>query len=113
MLYGNCVQRLETVDNAKARAVLLDDAEPSRPIRRIRRLVYSCRDLSLDLPADFFVDPRWDRYVALNPGLVVDHRDLDWGEEIFAKSSALCVIPRETLVLYAHKMVHERALSWP
>jgi hypothetical protein len=44
---------------------------------------------------------------------VRDNWYADWGKEVFAKLTALRVVPCESRVLHAHEVMHEIALGWP
>src|SRR6267154_6496957 len=110
MFDRDLVERLQAVYDAKRFAVFLDDAEPSRSVRRVGRLVHSCVELALDDLAYFFVDPGRNGDILLRPRFIWDCRNLYWREEVLAEVSALQVSPGEPFVLKAHEVVHERAL---
>ena len=107
MLDGDCVQRFEAMDEAKRFAVLLDDAEPTRTIGRIRRLVDPGVDFASNDLADFVVDARRDGNVALHPRSVGNNGDLDGWEEVCSKRTALRIVPSERSIVEAHEVVDE------
>ena len=104
------VEWLQAVYDVKRFAVFLNDAEPSRSVRRVGWLVHTCIELAPDDLAYFFVDPGWNGDIPLRPWFMWDCRNLYWQEEVFAEVSALQVGPGEPFVLKAHEVVHEHAL---
>lgn len=113
MLNGDFVERLETVDDAKRFSVLLYDAEPARPIGRVRRLIDSSCDFALQNFADFLVESRRYRNVLLNPRDMRRDWKLDWGKIFGLETTSLFVGPRESLVVLTHKTVHQLPFFGP
>lgn len=79
MLDCDCIEGLQGMDESKRFTVLLDDTEPTRSIRRVRWLVDSGGDLSLDHRADFVVDPGRNGDILLHPGRVRNDGEIDGG----------------------------------
>ena len=105
MLNRNAVEGLETMHNAKTLAILLNDCEPTRTVRRVRGLVDAGVDFRLYNFADFVVKARWNRYVTFDPGLMQDNGDVDRGEEIFTEVSSFGIVPGEAFVLHADEVM--------
>jgi len=63
--------------------------------------------------ADFIVDARWNGHVTYYPWFVLHRRHLYWWKEVLSEVTALFVIPRETVLVYAHEIMHEVTLCWP
>lgn len=95
------------MDEAKGFSVFLENAKPSRAIRRVGGLVDSGVDLLLDDLTDLLVETWGNRDVTLDPRLVVDDCEFDGGEEVWSESSLLLVIPSESSVVLAHQLVDE------
>ena len=110
VLNSDLVERFEAMYDAQRFAIFLDDAKPSRSVRRVGWLVHTGVELAPNDLTYFFVDTGWNWDVSLRPWFVRYCRYFDWREEVFAKVSTLSICPSETLVLEAHKMVHKCAL---
>src|SRR6202035_3613813 len=95
------------------RSSFLQDGKPSRSIGRVRTFVDTSIDFGLDDVADIFVDTWWNGHVSKYPGLVFDDRHAYWREEVLTESTSLRIVPRKSLVLNAHEVVHEFAFLWP
>jgi len=48
VLYGDCVEWFETVDDAKRDSSFLKDCKPSRSVGRVRTLVDTCVDFGFN-----------------------------------------------------------------
>ena len=107
VLNRDLVQRLERMDDADV-PVLLEHAEPSRTVGRVRRLVNSGVDLLADERDDLIVDAGRDGEVLLDPRNMRDDRELDRREHVATEVPALGVLPSEALVLLAHHVVEDR-----
>ena len=104
VLDGYLVEGFEAMDDPQA-AVLLEDAKPTGPIRRVRRFVDSGFDLLLDEGRHFLVDPRWYGEVLLDPWHMVDDRELNTRKHVASEGSSFVVVPCESFVLLAHHVV--------
>lgn len=113
MLNGNGVERFEAMNEAKGLAIFLNDTEPTRSIRRVRRFVDSGVDLPPDDFADFVIDARRDGDIALYPRGVRDYWEFDGRKEVGSKGSALRVVPSEHLVVETHEVVDDVAFGGP
>src|ERR1700676_1075911 len=112
VLYSDCVEWFETVDDSKADASFLDDGEPSRLVRGIRWFIDTCVDFSLNDSTHLVVYSRWDRHIAEHPWLVFDNGHDYWWKELFAKSSSLGIVRSDAFVLDTHEMVHKFSFGW-
>ena len=74
MLDGDSIERFKAVYQSERFPILLEYAEPSGPVGRVRRFVYARFDLSLDRLADLAVNAGRNGDIALDPGLVLDDR---------------------------------------
>jgi hypothetical protein len=63
--------------------------------------------------ADFIIYSGQYRQVALSPRLMGDSGDLDRWEEVFAKMSALGVVPSKTVLMEDHEMMEQGMLFIP
>jgi len=89
MLNSDCVEWFETVNDTKCLTAFLEDCKPSQSIGRVRRLIYSGVDFDVNKSAHFIINPRWDRHVLKNPGLVFNDGHDDQREEVFSKATTL------------------------
>ena len=87
------------MNEAKACRVLFDNAEPMQTVRGIGSFIHTCIHLYANYPTDFIVDARqyWD--ISLDPRSVCYNRNFDRREEIFAKMTALRIIPSKAFIL--------------
>ena len=101
------------MNEAKTRRVLFNDTEPTRTVRGIGSFVHTCIHLYANYPANFIVDARryWD--VSFDPRSVRYNRNFDGGEEVFAKVTALGIVPSEAFVLKGDEMMEQLALCRP
>ena len=99
------VERFETMNEAKTRRVLFNDTEPTRTVRGIGSFVHTCIHLYPNYPANFIVDARryWD--VSFDPRSVRYNGNFNGGEEVFAKVTALGIVPSEAFVLKGDEMM--------
>ena len=67
MLDGDGVEWFETVDDSETGTAFLYDAKPSRSVGRIGRFVHTSIDFSANDFADFVVNARGNRDIALDP----------------------------------------------
>src|SRR5882762_7846160 len=104
MLYGDCVEWFETMDDAKRDSPFLKDCKPSRSIGRVRTFVDTCVDFGFNDFTHLVVYSGWDRHVSKYPRLVFDDGHNDGWEEVLAESTSLGVIPCESHILDTHKM---------
>jgi hypothetical protein len=63
--------------------------------------------------ADFVVDARWDGHITHYPWLVLYRWHLYWRKEVLSEVTALFVVPREAVLVYAHEIMHEITFCWP
>lgn len=112
MLNSNLVEWLKRLDDAKRFAVFLDDAEPSRSVRRVGWFESLRVYFSADQFENFVVDTwrNWD--VAQYPGRMWNYWDIDGREEVFPKMASLGVVPSEPVLMYTHEIVQEVAFGW-
>ena len=105
MLDCHCVERFETMNEAKTRRVLFDNTEPMRTVRGIGSFVHTCIHLYTNYPTYFIVDARRYWYISLDPRSVRYNRNFDRGEEVFAKMTVLRIVPSEAFILKRDEMM--------
>src|SRR5882762_6116747 len=113
MLNGNRIQRLKTVDDAQTLAIFLNNAEPSRPVRRVGRLVNTCSDFPTNQRANFFINTWGNGDIAKHPRFVLYDWDFYGREKLVSKVSSFGIVPGEAFVLKAHEVVHKCLLGGP
>ena len=102
MLDGDSIERFKAVYQSERFPILLEYAEPSGPVGRVRRFVYASLNLLEDNRTDFLVQSRRYWNITLDPRFVGYDWNGDWGEEVLSETPSLLVIPGEGFVVYTH-----------
>src|SRR5215510_5452235 len=110
MLNRDFVERFERMYWTKTFSIFLEDAKPFGSVGGVGALVDACIDFAFDNSADFFVDA-W-RYwnILFDPRCMRHNWNFNGRKEISAEFSSFRVFPCETFVLFAHKVMHKKAL---
>jgi hypothetical protein len=95
------------LDHPQGGTIFLYDAEPARTIRRVRRLENAGVEFPLNDFANVVVDAGRYGHVPHDPRLVLYRWHLYWREEIFPEVSSLFVVPSESVLVYAHEIMHK------
>src|SRR5215510_643039 len=113
VLNGDFIEGFEGVDRAKRFSIFLQNAKPTRAIGGIGRFVDACIYFSANNSANLFKETRGYRNVFLDPRDMIDNWKVNRREEICAKTTTFSVIPCETFILLAHKIVEKIAFFFP
>jgi hypothetical protein len=64
----------------------------------------------MDQHTDFIKDTWGDRKFLINPRCMQNNRKVDRGKEIGTKATTLGILPSKSILVNAHKFMHECAL---